>query len=269
MNTYCTSEQNCLTNPYGGKPYFSRYNSAQFSANRRFSNGLAFSGAYTWNRSIDNVESSTGGRWISLNGPLGDFHNPAVGLADFNRTNVFTASYLYDIPRLRSAKGALGTVVNGWSLSGVVIIESGLPYSIVDSAGGSILGVNSGVGSLATFAPDMGPSNVPISNPTLGHYFNTSAFGPPPAIGDGTGLGNTPRNFMTGPGFWNTDFAVLKVFPLRETATLEFRTELFNLFNHPNFANPGSDYASPQSLGVISSTVSSPRILQLALRIRF
>ena len=68
---------------------------------------------------------------------------------------------------------------------------------------------------------------------------------------------------MTGPGFWNTDFAVSKVFPLRETTTLEFRTELFNLFNHPNFANPGSDYASPQSLGVISSTVSSPRILQL------
>ncbi len=269
MNTYCTSEQNCLTNPYGGKPYWSRYNSVQFSANRRFFNALAFSAAYTWNRSIDNVGSSSGGRWISLNGPLGDFHNPAVGLSDFNRTNVFTASYLYDLPRLKSAKGVLGAAVNGWSLSGVVIIESGLSFSVVNSAGGSILGVNSGVGSLATFAPDMAASNVPISNPTLNHYFNTSAFGPPPVIGDGTGLGNTPRNFLTGPGFWNTDLAVSKVFPIHEPATLEFRTEIFNLFNHPNFANPGSDYASPQSFGVISNTVSSPRILQLALRIRF
>jgi hypothetical protein len=269
MNTYCTSEQNCLTNPYGGKPYFGRYNSAQFSANRRFSNGLGFSAAYTWNRSIDNVGSSTGGRWISLNGPLGDFHNPAIGLSDFNRTNVFTASYLYDIPTLKSAQGALGMVVNGWSLSGVVIIESGLPFSVVDSAGGSILGVNSGVGSLATFASGMGPTNVAISNPTLGHYFNTSAFAPPPAIGDGTGLGDAPRNFITGPGFWNTDFAVSKTFPIRESTIVEFRTEFFNLFNHPNFANPGSDYGSPDSFGVISSTVSSPRILQLALRVRF
>jgi hypothetical protein len=269
MNTYCISAQNCLANPYGGRPYWSRYNSVQFSANRRFSNGIAFSAAYTWYVAIDIVGSSSGGRWISLNGPLGDFHNPAVGLSDFNRTNVFTASYLYDIPRLKSANKAFGMVVNGWSLSGVVIIESGLSFSIVDTTGGSILGVNSGVGSLAEFAQSKGASDVPVSSPTLYHYFNTSVFAPPPMIGDGTGLGNAPRNFMAGPGFWNTDLAILKVFPIREPTRLEFRAEFFNLFNHPNFANPGSDVGSPQSLGVISSTISSPRILQLALRIRF
>ena len=93
-----------------------------------------------------------------------------------------------------------------------MIIESGLPFSIVNSAGGSILGVNSGVGSLATFAPGKGPADVPSSNSsTLSHYFNTSVFAPPPVIGDGTGLGNAPRNIMTGPGFWNTDLAILKV----------------------------------------------------------
>ncbi len=269
MNSYCTSAQNCLANPYGGKPYWSRYNSVQFSANRRFSNGLAFSGAYTWNHSIDIISSYPNGRQQSLNGPLGDYHNPAVGPSDFSRKNVFTASYLYDIPKLAWAKGALGTAINGWSVSGVVIVESGLPFSIMDSTGGTILGVNNGDGSLAEFAAGKGPHDVPVSSPTLSRYFNTGVFAPPPVIGDGTGLGNAPRNFMTGPGFWNTDLAVAKVFPVREPATLEFRTEFFNLFNHPNFANPGSDVGSPQSLGVISSTVSAPRILQFALRIRF
>ena len=74
---------------------------------------------------------------------------------------------------------------------------------------------------------------------------------------------------MTGPGFWNTDFAVAKACPIRERMRLEFRTEFFNLFNHPNFSNPGSAVSSSSSFGVISSTLSSPRILQLALKIRF
>ena len=269
MNSYCTSVQNCLTNPYGGKPYWSRYNSAQFGVNRRFSNGIGFSAAYTWNHSTDIISSYPSGRQQSLNGPLGDYHNPAVGPSDFSRTNVFTASYLYEIPKWNSVHGAFGTVINGWSISGVVIVESGLPFSITDSTGGTILGVNNGDGSLAQFASGKGPSDVPLSSPSLYRYFNTSVFAPPPVVGDGTGLGNAPRNFMQGPAFWNTDLAVSKVFPLYERTRLEFRTEFFNLFNHPNFANPGSDVGSPQSLGVISSTVSSPRILQLALRVSF
>jgi hypothetical protein len=88
-------------------------------------------------------------------------------------------------------------------------------------------------------------------------------------VGNGTGFGNSPKNFMTGPGFWNTDFALVKSFPIAEPARLEFRAELFNLFNHPNFANPGSNVGSPGSFGIISSTVSSPRIAQFALKLRF
>jgi len=74
---------------------------------------------------------------------------------------------------------------------------------------------------------------------------------------------------MTGPGFWNTDFALVKAFTIREPLHLEFRAELFNLFNHPNFGNPGANVASSGSFGVISSTVSSPRIAQFALKLRF
>ncbi len=146
-------------------------------------------------------------------------------------------------------------------------MESGLPYSITDDRDGTIFGA--GMGGYAQFAPGSGVSNIAISSPTLNHYFNTSAFVGPPVIGDGTGFGNSPRNFLTGPGFWNTDLAVSKDFVVREPARLQFRAEFFNLFNHANFANPGSNLSAPSSFGVISNTVSSPRITQLALRLQF
>jgi hypothetical protein len=270
MNTYCASEQACSANPYNGQPYWSRYNSFQLSGTKRYSHGLSFSGAYTWSHAIDNINGSTTGRQQSLGTAVGNYWAPLVGPSNFIRTNIFTGSYLYEIPKATALKGALNAIVNGWSVSGVVIIETGLPFSVTDSRGGTIYGVGgSGSSSYAEFAPGMGPGNVGISNPALTHYFNTSVFVPPPAIGDGTGFGNSPKNFLTGPGFWNTDFALVKGFPIREPVHLEFRAELFNLFNHPNFGNPGSNAASPGSFGVISSTVSSPRIAQFALKLRF
>jgi hypothetical protein len=266
MSSYCTSAQACLASPYTGKPFWSRYNSFQFSANRRYSNGLSFSLAYTWARSIDNLNGSTSGRQQSLGGLTGDFHNPAVGESSFMRRNVFTASYLYEVPRLSFAKGFVSGVLNGWSISGVVIVESGLPFNITDSRGGTILGSS---GSFAQLAPGVNPGDVKLDNWTLGRYFNTAAFVAPPAIGNGTAIGNSPRNFITGPGFWNTDLAALKTFPIRERTHLELRAELFNLFNHPNFANPGSNASTASTFGIISSTVSAPRIIQVAARIRF
>jgi hypothetical protein len=269
MNTHCTSEQACSASPYTGQAYWSRYNSIQLSATKRYSNGLSFSGAYTWGNAIDNINGSTSGRQQSLGTAVGNYWAPLVGPSNFIRKNVFTASYLYEIPKA-PVTGALSEIVNGWSVSGVVIVETGLPFSISDSRGGTIYGVGgSGSSSYAQFAPGMGPGNVPISNQTLSHYFNTTVFVPPPAIGDGTGFGNAPKNFMTGPNFWNTDFALVKAFTLREPLHLEFRAELFNLFNHPNFGNPGANVSSSGSFGVISSTVSSPRIAQFALKLRF
>jgi len=266
MSTYCASEQACSASPYTGKPFWSRYNSFQLSVNRRYANGLSFSGAYTWAHSVDNLNGSTSGRQQSLGGLTGDFHNPAIGPSNFIRRNVFTGSYLYEIPRWKAAKGALNITLNGWSLSGVVIVETGLPFNVTDSRGGTIVGSN---GSFAQLAPGLSSSDLTTYPGSLTRYFNTSAFVAPLKIGDGTALGNGPRNYLTGPGFWNTDMAVVKNFPVRENVRAEFRTEFFNLFNHPNFANPGSNVASPASFGVISNTVAAPRILQLALRIRF
>jgi hypothetical protein len=265
-NTYCTSVQACLTKPYGGNPFFSRYNSVQFSATKRYSKGLAFTAAYTYSRTTSNIDGSTTGRQQSLGGPSGDYHDPLDGTPSFSRSNVFSGSYVYDLPKVGSFSGYRGGFVNGWSISGVVIVESGLPYNVTDSRAGTILGIS---GSQAQFAPGMGPGNLSVSNHTLSHWFNTNAFTTPPVVADGTGIGNAPWNFATGPGFWNTDFALAKQIPLTEAVHMELRGEYFNLFNHANFANPGSNVADPSSFGVVSNTVSSPRIAQIAARVRF
>jgi hypothetical protein len=265
-DTYCTSVQSCLTDPYGGNPFFSRYHSAQFSANKRYSNGLAFTGSYTWSSTTSNIDGYSSGRQMSLGGPVGDYHNPLVGTPSFSRKHVVSGSYAYDLPIIRSLNGIRAGIINGWTISGVVIVESGLPFNMIDSRAGTILGIS---GSQAQFAPNMGPKNLSVSHRTLNQWFNTGIFDAPPAVGDGTAIGNAPWNFATGPGFWNTDFSLSKVVRVTEPLKIEIRVELFNLFNHANFANPSSNVANASSFGVISNTVNSPRIAQLAARVRF
>jgi outer membrane receptor protein involved in Fe transport len=265
-DTYCTSVQACLTDPYGGKPFFSRYNSAQFSATKRYSKGLSFTAAYTWSNTTSDIDGFTTGRQQSLGGPVGDYHNPDVGTPSFSRTNVFSGSYVYELPTFGSFTGVRGGFINGWTISGVVIVESGLPFNVTDSRAGTILGIS---GSQAQFAPGMGPGNMSVSNRSISHWFNTNAFIAPPVVADGAGIGDAPWNFATGPAFWNTDFSLSKQVPLRDAFHMEFRGELFNLFNHANFANPGSNVANTSSFGVVSNTVNSPRIAQLAARVRF
>jgi hypothetical protein len=103
-------------------------------------------------------------------------------------------------------------------------------------------------------------------------YFNTSQFCAPPVIGNGTGYGNSAVGSVLGPGQFNWDISLTKttrVGGLREGATLQFRTEFFNAFNHAQFANPGTSLSTPTTFGVISFTSTNPRIVQFALKYIF
>jgi hypothetical protein len=108
----------------------------------------------------------------------------------------------------------------------------------------------------------------------LNDYFNTSCFTTPPVIGaDGVGttFGNSPTGIVDGPGQVNVDLAVSKAISMswpQEKSTLEFRIEFFNLFNHPQFANPDANFASP-TFGLISSTAVNARVGQIAVRFSF
>jgi len=250
--------------------YSSHYNSLQLSARKRYGNGLTFSGAYTWSRSIDNVSASSGGRNQPLGSFRGDYYNPDsnIGPSDFDRTHRFVGSWLYDIPGFRESSAAVKALLAGWSVSGVGTVQSGLPYSTIDTRAGTIVGAN-GYAQLAT---GVDPESVDLSGRTqdrLNAYFDTTKFAAPPVVGNGTGFGNAPRNFLRGPGQVNFDLAVVKRLSIASPNDLEFRSEFFNIFNTPQFGLPGNAASTPSTFGVISTTVVSPRIIQLALRYHF
>jgi hypothetical protein len=250
--------------------YSSRYNSLQLSVRKRYSDGLTFSGAYTLSKSIDNVSASGGGRNQPLGSFRGDYYNPDSnkGPSDFDRRHRFVASWLWEIPGFRGAPGLKGAVLDGWSLSGVGTLQSGLPFSIIDTRGGTIFGAT----SYAQLAPGVDPKSLVADGRTqdrLNAYFDTTAFVAPPSIGNGTGFGNAPRNSLRGPGQVNFDMALVKMLSIRQRNNIELRAEFFNVFNTPQFGLPGNSVTTASSFGIISSTVVSPRIMQLAARYRF
>jgi len=250
--------------------YSGHYDSAQFSARKRYGNGVTFSGAYTWSRSVDNVSANAGGRNQPLGGFRGDYYNPDsnIGPSDFDRTHRFVASWLYEIPGFRRSRAATRALLAGWSISGVGTLQSGLPYSIIDTRAATIVGAN----GYAQLSPVADPGSAELSGrpqDRLNAYFDTTRFTAPPQIGNGTGFGNAPRNFLRGPGQANFDMALVKRFAIGSARDLEFRSEFFNIFNTPQFGLPGNAASTPSTFGVISTTVVSPRIVQLAVRYRF
>jgi hypothetical protein len=171
-----------------------------------------------------------------------------------------------------------GKLVSGWNLSGVTILQDGEPLTITDTRGGTIFGSVST--SRAEYCAGMGPANVATPGGVLARlggatggpgYFTKAAFCPTPAVGNGTGYGDSGVSIILGPGQFNWDMALVKttkVGGLREDATLQFRTEFFNAFNHPQFNNPAVNFALG-SFGQITTTSVNPRLIQFALKYAF
>jgi len=217
----------------------SSYNAFWLSATKRFSHGLQFGASYTWSHSLDyNSRNSQG---IVLQ----DSTNPRAsrGPSDFDARHRFVISYLYEFP-LRGRKGFLPTrLVEGWSISGNTSFQSGNPVTI------TLAGVSPLTNVGGTVRPDLvGNPNLPQKDPAT--WFSPLAFARP-ATGK---FGSLGRNFaVVGPRFNNFDFSILKTTALAERLKLEFRTEFFNLFNHPNFGQPNG-FCSPSA---VAFTVSS------------
>ena len=174
---------------------------------------------------------------------------------------------------------------NGWSISGIATLQSGLPFSILDSAAGTLYGPATlyTTGNLAPGATlaDAGRSGSVSSR--VNEFFNTSAFVPAPSIpsgglidgkypvsgGGGTVFGNLGRNILRSPDQRDLDIAAIKTTPLTDRVKLIFRWEIFNLLNRPNFAKPSNDVSTPSTFGVISALTVNPRIMQYALKLEF
>ena len=251
------------------------YNSLQIKAETKNAHhGLYALIGYTYARAYDTGFTDGLGSIIGATYfPLPGWQTLDWGLSQINLNQDFTASIIYDLP---FGKGrtwgsnwnrATDAILGGWEVTVIEKATSGFPVFVIDS--NNTTGVNFvNANGAAEIRPNM-TCNPVLNNPTLSEWFNTSCFSQPVA-GE---LGNAPRTPVSGPDFVNTDFSVVKHFMLHESVRLDFRTEIFNLFNHPQFGAPGgngvgTDFNSP-TFGVINYTAVGPRQCQLALKLYF
>jgi Carboxypeptidase regulatory-like domain/TonB-dependent Receptor Plug Domain len=250
--------------------YFSaNYNSLQTNLTQRFRRGLEFQASYTYSKNLDYTSGTGGLPNFDLDFLSNDQTNPrqAHGLNDFDRTHRFVLSFVYQPPKLNMGPVVAKRVLSNWQLSGESVLESGLPITPIDSTGGSVYG--NLVGFTRAECTGATPASSGSIYDRLNGYFNTAAFAAPPAIGDGTGFGSCGVGILRGPSQLNLDLGVQRNFAVTEGSALQFRAEFFNFTNTPKFGLPDNDHAAGPAFGVISSTASSPRIIQFALKYNF
>lgn len=243
------------------------YHSLQTTIERRFASGIGFLTAYTWAHSIDIVANQFGG---ADNGPMPQdirFRRNDRGNSGFDQRHRLVHSMNYELPfgkgrKFSTSSKLADNLIGGWDMNAIMALQSGLPFTpvlanSVSNAGGS--------------RPDRYKSGA-IDNPTVAKWFDTSfgtaasgaAWGAPALFT----FGNGGRNILTGPGRVNFDYSVFKNFALTEKLKLQFRTEMFNLFNHAQFDLPNTAIGNPNA-GIITSIVGTPRQIQFALRLSF
>jgi hypothetical protein len=249
------------------------YDSFQTRLQKRFSRGFQVQGSFTWQKSIDGFSSSLFPTQFQ-NSTTTLFINRHLnrGPSDFNVGRVAVIDGLWDLPGLTDAPAVAKAIVNGWEVGGIFAANDGLPFTPLIS--GDAVGENSS-GSYAVPNRVSGPACTSLINPgNPTHYINLACYSfPSPA----TLLGNTGRNSIIGPGLAELDFSLKRSFPIHaisESARLQFRAEAFNLANRANFEPPlpnnklynakGTPLATA---GVITSTSTTSRQLQLALRL--
>jgi hypothetical protein len=268
----------------------SNYNALWATVTKKVSHNLQFAGNYTWSKSLD--ENSRNGLGVA------DSTHPFLdyGPSDFDARHHFTFSGLYTLPFNRNR------IVSGWRLSTIVTLQSGNPLNItagnpssgltvggftsgglrpdligaLPQVGKTIIGSGSNAGNVQWFTI----GNTLICDPTSPtSCTSSSVFALPVARVGGNNVyhyGNLRRNMITGPDFKNADFSLTKTTKLTERISHEFRAEVFNIFNHPNFSNPGtSAQLGSTTFGVIRATrgpngdAGSARQIQFAMKLLF
>jgi outer membrane receptor protein involved in Fe transport len=234
------------------------YNALQTSFKRRLSKGFTFDVNYTWSHSLDQGGLTFGAQAQNFND-----YTTEHGSSDYDARHNLEFDYTYEIPGIPRVPKVIGS---GWQVNGITVMRSGLPVTVV-------CGCDSNGNGVANERADVVPgvSQTPSNKDIPSAQFNIAAFTAPKP---GT-VGNAGRNILRAPAAYNTDFSLFKNFKVRERQTLQFRAESFNLFNTPEFSNPGANLAAPATFGRSLSTIattggfSSNRQMQFALRYGF
>jgi hypothetical protein len=254
------------------------YNGLEASVLRRIGGGFNFRAVYTYSRSYDNTPEELSSN--SGAAPDGRNYSAWWGRSDFDTPNRLNISYLIELPfgpgKPLAKSGVPGAILGGFRTSGVYTFASGRPFTV--NSGGSRKNAVDPYGATTAVPYVIGPVTY-VSDPSCWYFAsqNSACKKLAPNAADafrlqsnaaGEYFGDEVRNSLRGPHTNVFDFALLREFKLSERSNLEFRWEVFNLFNTPQFGNPSTDFSS-SSAGSITSLAGDPRVMQFALRISF
>ena len=249
-----------LQTPYG----HASYNGMNVQVEKRFAAGLNFTAGFTWSHTIDNIAELFGGSAGDLQ-QTADF-NASRGSSGFDVRQRFVSSTVYQLPfgkgkTFMNRGGILNAMFGGWQVTNILTFQGGLPFSITVTGAAQLLGGNNLTDWRANVVGDWR-----IPNPNQNLWFNPQAFAVPLVNGVYT-YGNSGRNILRGDGIGNLDAGLMKVFEIRERYRLQFRWEVFNVTNSPQYANPSVTVGT--TLATVTSIVNSPRQMQFSLRLAF
>ena len=254
----------------------STYHGLQTQLKKTMSHGLQGQVSYTFSKCRDTSSAPvTGDTYVnSIAVPLLLSKQYRIGACDFDLRHVLVGTFIWDVPGPKS--GTASYVAGGWELGTIVTATSGSPFTVTIGGGTDPLKT----GFNGDFSMDY-PNLVAGCNPTPGVTtnakgqllaFTPSCFTAAPAVAGGVLVGNAGRNNFYGPGLTTVDFSIFKNFKFTERLKLQFRSEFFNILNHPNFAAPNflndaNNSIGTSNAGVIGSTSTSSRQIQLGLKL--
>ena len=253
----------------------SAYNALQASLEKRFSHGLQFQASYTFGKSIDYAST-----FENLVDPINPKRDRSLSLFDSRHRFVF--SYYWELP-VRKYQGFAGKAFNGWAVSGITTFQTGFPIRITsqddlelqNSFDFETPGEPNLVASFRGIDPRKltcaaGTGTNPATCTLIHAGFDPNSFSNDPANGGpvlGT-IGNAPRTICCGPGISNWEFGFVKDTSFQERYRIEFRGELFNAFNHPQFFQPDGNITDGTDFGRVKRA-RDPRLVQFALKLYF
>ena len=275
QRTYCmpNAQGNCTYSSVGliAGAANSSYNALETSLRKRFSRGLSLLVSYTFSKSLDDVSSFniTGSASQPVAGENDLAQNPfdlaaERGRSMFDARHRFVLSYEWELPYWRQPRNWYQHVLGSWQVNGITTFMSGTPFTVEDQSYNYDAPEITG---FSAFRPNLmgNPNNGPK---TVAEWFNTGAFQRLDLVTTPAGVyGNEGRNVVEGPGLTQWDFSAFKNILFTESKSLQFRAELFNLFNRSNFRLPNGDISSP-TFGQIQQALS-PRLVQFALKFQF
>jgi len=243
------------------------YNAGMVKVERRFADGLALLFGYTHSRLIDDASSVFSTTVLSSPNSssliAADSFRPWLerDVSSGDMPNVTTFSGIYDLPAGRghhfAPTGLADAVIGGWTLNSILSVQSGMPVTITQATN------NNSFAGFALQRPNLvGVPNLAPSQRTPAHFINTAGFATAPQFT----IGTASRNPARGPAYRDLDFALAKHIRLPGESDVEFRGEIFNIFNTPEFSQPNGSFGS-SAFGSITSTVTDPRVVQFAIRL--